>query len=51
MCYDCGIGICTSSKAPRSPYLSFRTLINLLDCLQRTALPPRIDRSRLDRVR
>ena len=34
MCYDCGIGTYTPSKAPRPPYLSFRTLINLLDCLQ-----------------
>jgi hypothetical protein len=36
MCYHCGMGIYTASKAPR-PYLSFRTLINLLDCLQENA--------------
>jgi Family of unknown function (DUF5343) len=39
----------TESKAPGAPpYISFRTLTNLLDRLQETHLPPRIDRSYLD---
>ena len=37
MCYHCGMGIYTAPKAPRPPYLSFRTLIRLFDCLQENA--------------
>lgn len=38
----------TDSKPPAAPpYVSFKTLINLLDRLQETHLPPRIDRSYL----
>lgn len=44
VCYYCGMGIHTASKAPRPSYLSFRTLINLLSCFEETPLPPRIDR-------
>jgi len=39
----------TDSKTPAAPpYISFKTLTNLLERLQETHLPPRIDRSYLD---
>jgi len=39
----------TEPKAPAAPpYISFKTLTNLLERLQETHLPPRIDRSYLD---
>ena len=39
----------TESKSPGAPpYISFKTLTNLLERLQQTHLPPRIDRSYLD---
>jgi len=39
----------TEPKAPAAPpYISFKTLTNLLERLHETDLPPRIDRSYLD---
>jgi len=39
----------SESKAPTAPpYISFKTLTNLLERLEQTHLPPRIDRSYLD---
>jgi hypothetical protein len=47
--FDVAMGTDTESKAPAAPpYISFKTLTNLLDRLQTTRLPPRIDRSYLD---
>src|ERR1700690_898344 len=38
----------TDKKSPAAPpYISFKTFVNLLERLQQTHLPPRIDRSYL----
>jgi hypothetical protein len=43
------MGTDIDSKTPATPpYISFKTLTNLLERLQETHLPPRIDRSYLD---